>query len=243
MKPARPKRRPLSRTLSAVRRRPGRWLLAGLSLLVSLTVLQVLALRWVPPLFTIPMAWHWASRPFVDGAPPPVRYRWTGLGDVSPHLRRAVIAAEDQRFLDHGGFDMVEIRKAVAEAVGGERLRGASTISMQTARSVFLIPSRSIWRKALEAYYTVLIEALWSKRRILEIYLNTVDWGDGIFGAEAAAQSYFKSSAAELNRSRAALLAAILPNPRRFSPTRPSAFVRQRQQRILADLSRMPLVR
>lgn len=221
-----------------------RWLLAGISLLVLTSVLQVLLLRWMPPLFTVPMAWNWVSRPFVQGSHPPVRYHWIPLGSVSPHLRRAVIAAEDQRFLHHKGFDLVEIKDAVADAVGGgDRLRGASTISMQTARGVFLIPSRSLWRKGLEAYYTVLIETLWDKRRILEMYLNTVDWGDGIFGAEAAARAYFKGPAGDLNRSRSALLAAILPNPHRFSPLRPTSFVRQRQQRILADMPHMPLVR
>jgi monofunctional biosynthetic peptidoglycan transglycosylase len=231
------------RRRAALRHRLVRWAAAVLALVVLTSVIQVLLLRWVPPLFTVPMAFGWVSRPFTDGPSPPIRYRWIGLDDVSPHLRRAVIAAEDQRFLDHRGFDLVEIKNALAEAADGDRLRGASTISMQTARSVFLVPSRSIWRKGLEAYYTVLIEVLWSKRRILEIYLNTVDWGNGIFGAEAAARTYFKTSAANLSPSRAALLAAILPNPHRFSPLRPTAFVRQRQQRILSDLPHMPLVR
>jgi monofunctional biosynthetic peptidoglycan transglycosylase len=230
------------RPFAVLRRRLLRWLAAVLSLLVLTSVLQVVLLRWVPPLFTVPMACSWVSRPFGDGPHWPIRYRWIPLTGVSFHLQRAVLAAEDQRFFDHHGFDLVEIRHALTEAAGGDRLRGASTISMQTARSVFLVPSRSIWRKGLEAYYTVLIEALWSKRRILEMYLNTVDWGDGIFGAEAAARAYFKASAADLNRPRAALLAAILPNPHRFSPLRPTSFVRQRQQRILADMPRMPLV-
>lgn len=231
------------RPLAALRRRLLRWSAAAVALLVLTSVLQVVLLRWVPPLFTVPMAYRWVSRPFGEGARPPIRYRWIALDTVSVHLQRAVLAAEDQRFFDHLGFDLVEIRHALSDAAGGDSLRGASTISMQTARSVFLVPSRSIWRKGLEAYYTLLIEVLWGKRRILEMYLNTVDWGDGIFGAEAAARAYFEASAGELNRSRAALLAAVLPNPHRFSPLRPSAYLRQRQQRILADMPRMPLVR
>jgi monofunctional biosynthetic peptidoglycan transglycosylase len=228
--------------LAPLRRRLLRWSAALLSLLVLASVFQVLLLRWVPPPFTVPMAFYWASRPFSPEPHRPIRYHWASLSAVSPHLQRAVVAAEDQRFFDHHGFDLVEIRKALSAAVAGDRLRGASTISMQAARSVFLLPRRSVWRKALEAYYTVLIEAFWGKRRILEMYLNTVDWGDGIFGAEAAAQAYFHTPAARLDRARAALLAAVLPNPHRFSPHRPSAFVRQRQQRILTDMPRMPVV-
>jgi monofunctional glycosyltransferase len=231
------------RSMAAIRGRLLRWSAVVSALLVLTSVLQVLLLRWVPPLFTAPMGFSWVKGVFVDQARPTIHYRWVPLHDISPHLRRAVMAGEDQRFLDHNGFDLIEIRKALGEIASGERLRGASTISMQTARGVFLVPSRSIWRKALEAYYTVLLEALWSKQRILEMYLNTVDWGDGIYGAEAAARIYFQSSAADLSRPRAALLTAILPNPHRFSPLRPSAFVRQRQRQILSDLPHMPLVR
>jgi monofunctional biosynthetic peptidoglycan transglycosylase len=220
-----------------------RWALAGLSALIVLTALQVLVMRWVRPPITMPMVWARVMPHAGDRFHRPVQYYWVSLAAVSPHLRRAVIAAEDQRFLQHHGFDSVEIKKAVGEALGGDRLRGASTISMQTARSVFLIPSRSAWRKAAEAYYTVLIELFWSKARILEIYLNTVDWGDGIFGAEAAARVYFKTSATGLTRSRSAMLAAILPNPHRLSPHRPGPYLRDRQQRILADMDAMPLLR
>jgi monofunctional biosynthetic peptidoglycan transglycosylase len=220
-----------------------RWLLAGLLVLALLTVVQVLVLRWVPPPVTVPMVCYRIAQICAERPCRTLHYEWVALRAVSSHLRRAVIAAEDQRFLKHQGFDLVEIRNAVADVVDGERLRGASTISMQTARSVFLIPSRSVLRKALEAYYTVLIEKFWSKRRILEIYLNTVDWGEGIFGAEAAARAYFKVTAADLTQPQAALMAAILPNPHRLSPQRPGPYLRQRQQRILADMDGMPLLR
>ncbi len=221
-----------------------RWLLAALGGMLLLTMGQVLVLRWAAPPATVPMVWSWIIHTFSGKPAASVRYAWVPLTAVSAHLRRAVIAAEDQRFVQHRGFDLVEIGNAVSSAViDGERLRGASTISMQAARSVFLIPSRTVLRKALEAYYTVLIELFWDKRRILEMYLNTVDWGDGIVGAEAAARAYFKVSAGRLTPLQAASLAAILPNPHRFSPHRPGPYLRQRRQRILADMPGMPLVR
>jgi monofunctional biosynthetic peptidoglycan transglycosylase len=233
----------MKRRIASVGRLVGRWALTGLCVWVLFSLTQVLALRWVDPPLTVPMIWHEIAQTL--GAAPSVRlrYEWVPLTAVSSHLRRAVLASEDQRFLQHRGFDLVEIGRAVSAVIDGERLRGASTISMQTARSVFLIPSRTIVRKALEAYYTVLIEALWNKRRILEMYLNTVDWGDGIYGAEAAARFFFKVSAGRLNPSQAALMAAVLPNPHRFSPQRPGAFLHQRQQRILGDMPGTPLLR
>ena len=225
------------------RRRLLRLLLAAIAALAAATTAQVILLRFVPPPFTVPMAWAWLSRPFSAAPYRAPQYRWVSLGSISPQLRRAVIAAEDQRFLDHRGFDLTEMKNAVDDALHGDRLRGASTISMQVARSVFLPPSRTLIRKAIEAYYTVLIELLWNKPRILEMYLNTVDWGDGIVGAEAAARVYFKIPAARLTGAQAALLAAVLPNPHRLSVRRPGPFLRRRQQRILADMTRIPLLR
>ncbi len=220
----------------------GRLLLAAAALGL-LCVGQVVVLRFVAPPFTVEMAKDWILQPFAD---PPYRtpaYRWVALEEISVHLRRAVLAAEDQRFLQHNGFDMTEMKKAIDEALDGDRIRGASTISMQTARSVFLPESRSLARKIAEAGFTVLIEQFWGKPRILEMYLNTVDWGDGIVGAEAAARTYFNVPAASLTRHQAAALAAILPNPHRWSATRPGPYVRKRQQRILAQMAAMPLVR
>lgn len=155
-------------------------------------------------------------------------YEW--VGDVSPRLERAVIAAEDQNFCSHNGFDWAAIEKAVQDHKRhpNKPLRGASTISQQTARTLFLVPMRSWVRKGLEAYLTVMIEALWPKKRILDAYLNLVDWGDGIFGAQAAARAYFGTDAAELTGAEAARLAAILPNPHKWRAARPGRYVARR---------------
>ena len=167
---------------------------------------------------------------------------WRPLNEIAPHIRRAVLAGEDQRFLSHNGFDFTEINEAMRDMVSKKGFRGASTISMQTARTVFLWPARSLWRKILEAYYTVLLEIFWTKERILEIYLNTVDWGKGIMGVEAASRTYFHISSAHVSRSQAALLVAILPSPHRWSPSNPSSYVLKRQRRIIRDIKKMPLV-
>ena len=156
------------------------------------------------------------------------RHQW--VDDISPRLERAVIAAEDQNFCRHNGFDWAAIDKAVQEhrRHPGKPMRGASTISQQTARTLFLVPMRSWVRKGLEAYLTVLVEALWPKKRILDAYLNLVDWGDGIFGAQAAARTYFGTDAADLTSAEAARLAAILPNPHKWRAVRPGRYVARR---------------
>ncbi|HKQ44237.1 MAG TPA: monofunctional biosynthetic peptidoglycan transglycosylase [Rhizomicrobium sp.] len=157
-----------------------------------------------------------------------VSYAWSD--DISPRLERAVIAAEDQNFCTHRGFDWAAINKAMEEHKRrpGRRIRGASTISQQTARTLFLVPMRSWIRKGLETYLTVLLEALWPKDRILHAYLNLVDWGDGIFGAEAAANAYFGTDAGSLTGAQAARLAAILPNPHKWKAARPGRYVARR---------------
>jgi len=153
---------------------------------------------------------------------------WTPLPRISPHLRAAVIAAEDNRFCTHHGFDLDSLQDAVEDWDSGKRLRGASTISMQTAKNLLLWPGRNFLRKGLEAYATLWMELLWPKTRIAEVYLNVAEWGPGIYGAEAAARHYFKTSAARLSRRQASLLAATLPNPRVWSPAPPSAHVAAR---------------
>jgi monofunctional biosynthetic peptidoglycan transglycosylase len=155
-------------------------------------------------------------------------YHWTE--DISPRLERAVIAAEDQNFCSHHGFDWASINKAVEDhnRRPSKPMRGASTISQQTARNLFLVPMRSWIRKGLEAYLTVMLESLWPKKRILLAYLNLVDWGDGIFGAEAAANAYFGTDAGSLDNAQAARLAAILPNPHKWKATHPGRYVRRR---------------
>ena len=167
------------------------------------------------------------------------RHQWVPLSDISPHLLQAVVAAEDQKFLSHHGFDLQAIEKALDYNSKGKRIRGASTISQQTAKNVFLWTGRSWLRKGLETGLTVLLESVWGKPRILEVYLNSIEFGPGVYGAEAAAKRYFGTSAAKLSRSQAALLAAVLPNPHRFSVQKPSAYVSKRQHWILRQMRQL----
>ena len=210
--------------------------------MLLVTLVQVAVLRYINPSFTIRVLWDYTDHLIKSKPYRRPTFLWRPLDKISPHLQRAVLAAEDQRFRDHHGFDVVEIREAVKDSLRNHRLRGASTISMQTARTVFLLPVRSILRKAMEAYYTALIELLWTKRRILEMYLNTVDWGPRVMGAEAASLVYFQRHSDKLTPRQAALLTAILPSPHRLSPVRPNRYVRIRAERILADMSLMPLL-
>lgn len=208
----------------------------------SLTLFQVAVLKYVNPPFTVNMVWErlrhqWFDAPYVV----PV-YEWQNLSDISPHLKQAVIAAEDQRFLTHHGFDFQEIKIVINDVLEGKSARGASTITMQAARSLFLPATRNPVRKLGEAWYTLLMELIWDKARILEIYLNTVDWGTGIVGAQAGARRYYESTAAELTRDQAALMAAILPSPHKWSPREPTPNMETRQRRILGDMPRMPLL-
>ncbi len=209
-----------------------------LALLVIASVLLTLTLRWVaPPTTTVMMARRvdaWRSR-----RPYAVDYRWAGWGRISPHAALAAIAAEDQNFATHRGFDFDSIQKALDEHEHGRRLRGASTISQQVAKNLFLWSGRSFVRKGLEAYFTVLIELTWPKRRILEVYLNIAELGDGVFGVEAASQRYFRKSAAQLGPDEAALLAAVLPNPLRLKANRPSAYVQERRSWILQQMAQL----
>ena len=162
--------------------------------------------------------------------------RWRGLDDLSPDLVDAVIAAEDSRFCEHDGFDIEAIQDALEENAEGGRIRGGSTLSQQTAKNVFLWPGRGWIRKGLEAGYTVLIEAIWPKRRIVEVYLNVAEMGPGVYGAEAAARHWFGKSASDLTRTEAARLAAILPNPREYHASEPGPYVRRRTRAILANM-------
>ena len=161
---------------------------------------------------------------------------WENLDNISENMQLAVICAEDQKFTEHAGFDVEAISKAMEHNRTSKKKRGASTISQQTAKNVFLTPDRSWLRKGLEVYFTLLIEAIWSKKRILEVYLNIAEFGDGIYGAEAAAQHFFKKSAKKLTRAEAARLAAVLPSPLRYSAANPSKYVLKRQQWILNQM-------
>ncbi len=213
-----------------------------LAAVLVFTLIQVVSLKFVRPLTTPNVVWEWAESLIKKDPSKRPSYIWKEIKSISPHLRRAVLAAEDQRFLSHNGFDYNEIKAAVKRLIKERRIRGASTISMQTARSVFLLSSKSFMRKIAEAYYTFLIELFWSKQRILEMYLNTVDWGTGVTGAEAAAQKYFNKSARHLTAAESALMTAILPNPHRWSIRQPTPYLRMRQQQIMKDLHLMPLL-
>jgi monofunctional biosynthetic peptidoglycan transglycosylase len=219
-----------------------------LASLFLVTVAWVLVYRWVSPPATWLMLERRSHRPAADyggllpaGASRQVHYRFVTLEEVSPQLPLALVAAEDQRFLMHHGFDTDAIIKAAKHNFGEKNggIRGGSTISQQVAKNVFLWQGRSYIRKAAEAYFTVLIELLWGKERILEVYLNVAEMGDCVFGAEAAARQHFGKSAKDLSPSQAALLAAVLPNPLKFQAGRPGPQARTKQQRVLRNMRRL----
>jgi monofunctional glycosyltransferase len=206
-------------------------LVAAAALLLSVAAVAVL--RWIDP-WTSAFMVDARVASWFDGDPRPFRLRheWRDYERISRELALAVVASEDQRFLEHHGFDFTQIQQALDEADHGGRMRGASTITQQVAKNLFLWNGHSWVRKGLEAWFTVLIEALWSKRRILEVYLNTAEFGRGVYGAEAAAQSFFHKPAARLNRDEAARLAAVLPNPLRLRAAAPGNYVQRRQLEI-----------
>lgn len=166
----------------------------------------------------------------------PMNHTWTPIEEIAPNMQLAVIAAEDSRFMQHGGFDWEEIEKAIDEAEKGKRQRGASTISQQTAKNVFLWHGRSWLRKGLEAYFTTLIELIWSKQRIMEVYLNSIEMGEGLYGIAAVAETNFGKKPSELTRRECALIAATLPNPRSYSSKRPGPYVKRRTKAILRNM-------
>jgi monofunctional glycosyltransferase len=210
----------------------------GLLLLAWLlfTSVPVLLLRWLHPLTTAFMLEARAQATLAGERNYRTCFEWVSLERISPHAAIAVIASEDQTFPFHAGFDFNSIREAVRASERGRRLRGASTISQQVAKNLFLWPGRSFVRKGLEAYFTVLIEAMWPKERILEMYLNIAQFGDGIYGVQAAAERFWHTPAARLSSSEAALLAAVLPNPERLHADRPSRYVLSRRDWILGQM-------
>jgi monofunctional biosynthetic peptidoglycan transglycosylase len=204
---------------------------------IFLSVFSVLLFKWLNPPATSIMIQRkleafvsWNERQMIA-------QEWFSYDDISKQMAIAVIAAEDQNFPFHFGFDFEQIEKAIEQYERGRKLRGASTITQQVAKNLFLWEGRSFIRKGLEAYFTVLIELLWSKERILEVYLNIIEMGDMIFGVGAASQLYFKKHPSKLTRSQAALLTATIPNPKRFSARRPSGYVLRRQSWILGQMN------
>jgi monofunctional glycosyltransferase len=205
-------------------------------LCVAASILSVLLLRWINPPFTAFMAEAQTAAWMSRDSNYVFRHSWVDLDRISPNLPLAVVASEDQKFPEHWGFDVAAIEKAYALNQHNHKVRGASTISQQVAKNLFLWSGRSYFRKGLEAYFTVLIEGLWPKRRILEIYLNIAEFGYGTYGAEAAAQRFFHKPAARLTRGDAAVLAAVLPNPQHYSAAAPSRYVQQRREWILGQM-------
>ena len=201
------------------------------------TILSVVVLRWVPVYFT-PLMFIRLAQQQANHQELTLHHHWVPLDEIAPSLPLAVMASEDARFLQHHGFDFKAIEQAAMRNIKhpDKRKHGASTISQQTAKNVFLWPGRSWVRKGFEVYFTGLIELLWSKERIMEVYLNSIEMGDGIYGADAVAEYHFDTTAAELTRGQCALIAVSLPNPRRFNSGHPSSYMLKRQRRILHEM-------
>ncbi|MCX6248179.1 MAG: monofunctional biosynthetic peptidoglycan transglycosylase [Bacteroidetes bacterium] len=202
------------------------------------SVFFVLLYRFVNPPVT-PLMLIRNVQQLISGEPLKLKKEWKSLDEISNQLQLAVVASEDNRFLDHNGFDLEAIKRAknYNDVKQGKKVRGASTISQQTAKNVFLWPDRTWVRKGLEVYFTFLIETVWGKKRIMEVYLNVIETGDGLYGAEAASRKYFNKPALQLSRDQAALLAAILPNPRKWDPSRPSGYLLSRESWILWNMA------
>ncbi|HJV90847.1 MAG TPA: monofunctional biosynthetic peptidoglycan transglycosylase [Holophagaceae bacterium] len=226
------------RVRKGILRRIGGWVLRIGVGFVALTILGVLLFRFVPVPGSALMVERRIQSWFSD-EPYTSRHAWVPLEEISPAMGVAVIAAEDQLFAEHFGFDWNAIEKAVSHNERSKRKRGASTLSQQTAKNLFLWSSRSWVRKGFEAWFTLALEAGWSKRRILEVYLNIVEFGDGLYGVEAASQAYFRKPAKRLSNAEAALLAAVLPNPHRFRVDAPSDYIRGRQAWILRQMDQL----
>ncbi|MGL5787425.1 MAG: monofunctional biosynthetic peptidoglycan transglycosylase [Bacteroidales bacterium] len=207
------------------------WIKRIVILFFAWSILSVLLFKFIPVPVTPLMVIRCIEQVF-DGEKPKLKHDWVPFSKISPNLVRAVIASEDNRFLTHNGFDFIELKKAIKENEKRKRARGASTISQQTAKNVFLWPGHSFIRKGFEAYFTVLIEFIWGKERIMEVYLNSIEMGDGIYGAEAIAENNFHTTAAKLTQYQSALIAATLPNPVRFNSAKPSSYIIKRAGQI-----------
>ncbi|MFA6900629.1 MAG: monofunctional biosynthetic peptidoglycan transglycosylase [Desulfurivibrionaceae bacterium] len=223
------------RRLRSLCRLAFRWFLFGIAGTMAITIL----FRWVPVPCSSLMIQRQIASLWQKDKEYRFRYRWVDMGSISPYAPLAVIASEDQKFFQHMGFDFEAMEKAWEHNQHRRRVHGASTISQQLAKNLFLWPERSFLRKGLEVYFTLLLEGLWPKRRILEVYLNIVEFGPGIFGIEAASQAYFHKPAARLNSGEAAILAAILPSPLRSNPARPSGYISQRTGHIQEQMRLM----
>jgi monofunctional biosynthetic peptidoglycan transglycosylase len=204
-----------------------------------LSIGSVLAMRWLDPWTSAFILRDRSIALFSGDDSYRFSHQWVDWDQMSSQVKVAVIAAEDQTFTEHAGFDFKSMKNAWQQNQRGRKIRGGSTISQQVAKNLYLWPGASYLRKGIEAYLTVLIEVLWSKQRILEVYLNSAEFGKGVFGVEAASKRYFKKSAAKLTTSQAALLAAVLPAPKRYRVDKPSAYVRARQAWIIQQIAHL----
>jgi len=208
-----------------------------------ISIVSVIVFRFVP-IFVTPLMLIRTVQQIAAGESPRMAKTWVLLDNMSSAMPLAVVASEDQQFFEHHGFDVASIKKAFSNNKKSKRVKGASTISQQTAKNVFLWPARSWIRKGFEVYFTFLIEVFWSKERILEVYLNVIEMGNGVYGTEAAAKIFFNTSAQRLSSSQAALIAATLPNPRKYNATKPSGFILARQawiMRQMNNIERLPI--
>ena len=205
----------------------------------SFSIIWVLLFSFINPPLTFLMVKRSYQQLLDEKRKVTIAKKWVSIENISPNMVKAVVASEDNKFMSHFGFDIEAIRKANYNNKKGRKVRGASTISQQTAKNVFLWPTRSYVRKVFEMYFTVLIEVFWSKERVMEVYLNVIEFGDGVYGVEAASRKYFNKSAKKLTRGEAALLAAILPSPLKRNPAKPSSYLLRRQAHILSLMEKI----
>ena len=213
-----------------------KWLTKIVIIFFVLSVFFIFIMRWINPITSSIMIQRQIST-IIRGDFNFIKYNWVNYDDVSPYVPIAIVAAEDQNFPNHFGFDFKQIEKALKQNKKGKRIRGASTITQQVAKNLFLWEGKSFIRKGIEAYFTILIELLWNKKRILEVHMNIAEMGNNIFGVGTASWAYFKRSPKKLSISQAALLAAILPNPNKYSAIKPSGYVRGRQNWIIRQIN------
>lgn len=212
-----------------------RWLWKAFLWFLGISILTVIIFKWVPIPIT-PLMITRVIENKIEGNDAVLSHDWVPLEEISPNLQKAVIASEDGNFLKHSGFDFAAMQKAFKNNQKGKKLKGGSTISQQTAKNVFLWQGRSYVRKGLEAYFTVLIELIWGKERIMEVYLNSIEMGNGVYGAEEAARVWYRTTAINLTKREAAGIAAILPNPRKFKASNSSSYIERRKDRIMRNM-------
>ena len=210
-------------------------------LFFAISIGWVVLARFVP-VYVTPLMFIRTVEALAAGEAPRNTKDWVSIDKISHNMVQAVVASEDNLFMQHHGFSVTDIEKAIKHNKKGKRIRGGSTISQQTAKNVFLWPKRSYLRKGLEAYFTVLIELFWSKERIMEVYLNVIEMGDGVYGVQAAAQTYFNKDALQLTKSQSALIAACLPNPRKYCVSNPTSYLQRRKSKIVSLMGKIEQV-